>query len=88
MESVSVTELVRSFSEYLNRVVYRGERFVVLRGGKRVAEIGPMARGTTIGTLQEVLDQLPTLGPDAEAFARDVAAHRNLLPIETDPWES
>ena len=26
---LSVTELVRNFADYINRVVYRGERFVI-----------------------------------------------------------
>lgn len=31
-KTVSVTELVRNFSDYLNRVTYRGEGFTLVRG--------------------------------------------------------
>ena len=34
----SVTEVARHFADYINRVVYRGERFVLMRGNKPVAE--------------------------------------------------
>ncbi len=31
-ETCSVTEVARNFADYVNRVVYRGERFVLVRG--------------------------------------------------------
>ncbi len=38
---VTVTEAVRNFSEILGRVRFKGERFVLVKGGKPVAELGP-----------------------------------------------
>ena len=38
---ISATEAARSFSELMNRVRYRGESFVVERGGKPICEILP-----------------------------------------------
>jgi hypothetical protein len=40
-KELTVTEAVRNFSEVLGRVRFRGERFVLLEGGKPVAEPGP-----------------------------------------------
>jgi antitoxin (DNA-binding transcriptional repressor) of toxin-antitoxin stability system len=41
-ETRSVTEVARHFADYINRVVYRGERFVLMRGNRPVAELGPL----------------------------------------------
>lgn len=36
-ETLTVTEVVRHFADYVNRVVYRRESFVLVRGNKPVA---------------------------------------------------
>lgn len=73
MERVSATEAVRSFSDLLNRIRYRGEEFVVERGGEAVCRMTPAAspRRATGRELATVLRDLPH--PDA-GFARDVRA--------------
>ncbi len=62
---ISATQAVRNFSELMNRVHYRGESFVVERGGKPICEILPAApskfRG---GDLANLLRSLPK--PDEE----------------------
>lgn len=87
----SVTEVARNFAEYINRVAYRGERFVLVRGGRPVAELRPVPTGRRLSELPELLASLPALdSADCEAFAADVAAARaamNSAP-NRDPWES
>ncbi len=62
---ISATEAVRSFSELMNRVRYRGESFLVERGGKPICEIRPAAPARFSGTeLASLLRSL--LKPDAE----------------------
>jgi len=39
---ISATEAARSFSELLDRVCYRGETFVIERGGEPVCEMSPV----------------------------------------------
>lgn len=71
----TVTELLRNFSDYINRVAYRGERFVVIRGGKPVAELSPVPSGTRLAELPALLDSLPRLSEeDAADFATDLDA--------------
>jgi antitoxin (DNA-binding transcriptional repressor) of toxin-antitoxin stability system len=41
-QTLSVTEAARHFAEYINRVVYRGEPFVFVRGTKPIAELRPL----------------------------------------------
>jgi predicted DNA-binding antitoxin AbrB/MazE fold protein len=41
----------------------------------------------TVGKLNSFLQSLPSLGDDAEDFARDVRSIRAELPEETNPWD-
>lgn len=89
--SLSVTEMVRGFSDYINRVAYRRERFILLKGRKPVAELRPLPSGRLLSELEELLRSLPVLS-DAEAadFAADIEEAATRLPREelTDPWQS
>ncbi len=69
---ITATELARSLSDVLNRVRYRGERFIVVRNGETVATIEPTAtpsKITTLGEFLEWLKETPLPDPD---FAKDV----------------
>ena len=87
----SVTQVARNFAEYLNRVVYGGERFVLVRGGKAVAELGPVPNGRRLAELPDILASIPHLSPEeATAFEADIEATRLELSrlVPRDPWES
>ncbi len=90
--TATVTDVLRNFSDYVNRVAYRGERFVLTRGGKEVAELVPsVPAGSRLADLPEILRSLPQLDvDDAEAFARDLDAVREAgnADAPTDPWAS
>lgn len=87
----SVTDVSRNFADYINRVAYRGERFVLIRGGEPVAELSPVPTGTRLGDLPALLSSLPRLGEDeADALADDLDRARTELtehPPE-DRWGS
>jgi antitoxin (DNA-binding transcriptional repressor) of toxin-antitoxin stability system len=89
--NVTVTEVLRNFADYINRVVYRGERFVLVRGGRPVAELSPIPAGGRLGDLPALLASLPHLSPgDADDLAKELdEARRSLdaVPPE-DPWAS
>lgn len=88
--TLTVTEMSRSFAEYINRVVYRGESFILTRGNKPVAEIRPLLIGRKLSELPAIMASIPHLSPeDTEAFAKDVYEGidaMNKLPVR-DPWE-
>lgn len=89
--TISVTEAVRNFADFINRVAYRGEHFVLERGGRPVARLVPVPQAGRLGDLPHLLANLPTLGgEEADAFARDMeeAAEGLLTLAEGDPWES
>ena len=89
---LTVTEAVRNFSEILGRVRFKGERFVLVKGGRPIAELGPTdaAAAVLLGELPAILDALPHLDPeDADHFARDLESGRVAVgPMPAAPWES
>lgn len=89
--SESVTTVARHFAEYINRVAFRGERFVLMRGNKPVAELSPVPVGMRVRDLPALLASLPRLSEeDATAFEADLAVSRaELVEAEVvDRWES
>jgi antitoxin (DNA-binding transcriptional repressor) of toxin-antitoxin stability system len=58
-ETRSVTEVARHFADYINRVIDRGERFVLVRGNKPVAELGPLPVRKRLVELPDLLASLP-----------------------------
>ena len=82
-KKVTATEAARKFSEILSHVHYRGEYYTVVRGGKSVASISPVAQpltGKTLGELKALLAVIPKLGTEAEAFESDIRAARERQP--------
>ena len=82
--------MARKFAEYINRVTYRGESFILTKGNKPVAEIRPLQTGRKLSELPAIMASIPHLSPDdVEAFAKDVydgIDWMNKLPVG-DPWD-
>jgi antitoxin (DNA-binding transcriptional repressor) of toxin-antitoxin stability system len=89
--ALTVTEAARNFSEYISRVAYRHETFVLRKGRKPVAEIRPLLSGRRLGDLPSILRSVPHLAEvDADTFAEDVDAARDAVAHEKlrDSWAS
>ena len=90
-QTLTVTEVARHFAEYINRVAYRGESFVLIRGNKPIAELRPLPIGKRLADLPALCASLPHLSPvEAEQFGEDLAAAREELAHAEvrDPWQS
>jgi antitoxin (DNA-binding transcriptional repressor) of toxin-antitoxin stability system len=89
--NLSVTEFVRSFSDFINRVAYRGEGFVLTRGGRPVGELRPLPQSRRLGDLPAILASLPQLDAvEVAAFSDDLEAARREVdarPLD-DRWAS
>ena len=88
---ISVTDLARNLADFINRVSYRGERFVVVRGKRPVAELSPVPRGRRLAELPALLAALPRLTPEeAERLGAELDEARRELgtPEGSDAWES
>ncbi len=86
--SVNVTEMSRNFSEYLNRVYYNSEHFLLVRGGKKLAEINPLPLNKKLKELSELLKTLPKLSDDdVTQFSNDIKESDELFNTGlADPW--
>jgi prevent-host-death family protein len=87
---ITATELARNLSDILNRVRYRGERFVVERNGEVVAvlESAPEGKAISWGEFAKFWEDLPK--PDSDFWDDVEEAHRLMnqpLP-EPSSWDS
>ena len=89
--ALSVTDVARHFSEYINRVTYKGDRFVLVKGGREVAELKPLPRGRRLSELIALLKTSSALTPkEADSFEKDVESARaemNETEVQ-NPWDS
>lgn len=82
---ISATDAVRNFSDLLNRVRYRGEEFIIERGGEAVCQIvaaQPVKR--TLVDLARILDS--SAKPDAEYWNTVEKVTRSQPKIPKSPW--
>ncbi len=89
--SLTVTEAVRNFSDYISRVAYRRESFVLCKGKRPVAELRPVPAGRRLGDLPGILRSLPPLsGKEAASWVAELESDRHSLPpmVAEGPWES
>ena len=84
-QKVSATEASRNFSELLNRICYRGEHFVVMRGGRPICELRPAAAPTFCGAdLVMLLRSLPQVDEGYLSAVEEASRHQPFLP--ESPW--
>ena len=81
---ITATELAKYLSDILNRIRYRGERFLIERNGDPVASLGPVDAGRGI-TVAEFFDHLRTMNWPDEGFADDLEAIRASQPKSEFP---
>jgi antitoxin (DNA-binding transcriptional repressor) of toxin-antitoxin stability system len=91
IKTITATDAVRTFSELLNAIKYKGESYTIMRGGKPAAMIGPAEKPTSERTLAElaaILKTIPRIEDDG-AFATDVEAIIGKQPAlpEKSSWE-
>jgi antitoxin (DNA-binding transcriptional repressor) of toxin-antitoxin stability system len=85
--TISATEAARSFSELLDRVSYRGESFVIERGGEPVCEMSHVKPTRfTGGDLVSLLYSLPN--PDSGYWNVLAEATKQRESVPESPWES
>lgn len=80
MPDVSATEAARHFSDLLDGVEHRREHYTIVRRGKAVAHLEPVAGGRG-GDVKKLLRRHR---PDA-AWTDDLARVRDLVEVEERP---
>ncbi len=81
MKEMSATDVARQFSEVLDAIEHRHQSFVVTRGGRPVAALGPVARARG-GAVKALLAKHK---PDA-SWATELRTLRENLVVEERPW--
>lgn len=85
---ITATELAKSLSDVLNRVRYRGERFIIERSGEPVATLIPTSPVLGI-TLRDLVARLGDMSMPGDGFAEDLEAVQASQPKVTAPaWPS
>jgi antitoxin (DNA-binding transcriptional repressor) of toxin-antitoxin stability system len=89
LDRITITHLARNLADVVNRVLYRGERFLVTRGDRPAVELVPPPRSRRLGDLPGILRTVPHLGEeDAARMARELDESRaGLGSVPDDPWE-
>jgi len=80
MSEITATDAARRFADLLDAVEHRGEHFTIVRRGKAIAHLEPMASGR--GT--DVRAVLARHTPD-RAWIDDVQSVRALIEIDERP---
>lgn len=82
---ITSTELDRRLAGILTRVAYRGESFIIERGGRELARLQPLG-GKPGVTFEEIAEKLRGL-KIPEGFADDLEAVRaEEPPLEMPEW--
>jgi len=77
MPDVSATDAARNFSDLLDAVEHRGAEYTIVRRGRAVAHLEPVAKGRGA----DLKDLLRRTRPD-RGWANDLARVRGILEID------
>ena len=86
---MNVTEAEKNFANLVNKVYIEGISVDLERDDKVIARLTPAEPRSrlTVGDLNAFLRNLPSLGDDADEFAKDVRNIRAEFPAEVNPWD-
>lgn len=85
--TISATQLAKGLSDVLNRVKYRGERFVIKRNGETIAVVAPADTrpGITVSELIARVGDLKVPNGDFADNLEAVQAEQGLVEITEWP---
>ena len=83
---VSTTWAARNLGDCLARIKHTDDQFVLVKNGKPVAELVPVA-GSRRATLRTVWEALSSVPVDA-SFADDLQAVNSADRVLDNPWDS
>ena len=85
-KKISASDAARHFSDLVNRVLYRGDEYIVERAGEPVCRIVPLGSPATLDG-EEAARLLEGLPPTDDEFARDIArVIRDQPRASVPPW--
>ncbi|MCR4315466.1 MAG: type II toxin-antitoxin system Phd/YefM family antitoxin [Planctomycetes bacterium] len=91
-QTITSEDAENNIHKLLEEVLENRAKFTITKDGKPAATIEPLEsepKVTKISDLKKLIESLPSLGDDAEDFARDVeyARKSQTLPRTISSWE-
>lgn len=84
---ISATEAAKSFGRLVDRVREGRATYIIERGGKAVAQIGPVERRAfTLRDFAALLGRLPRVDPEYLTAVEDGVARHNTPRVPDHPW--
>jgi prevent-host-death family protein len=84
---VSATEAAKNFGRLVDRVREEHATYIVERGGKPVAQIGPAAgQSFSMADFKELVRRLPSVGSEYLDAVGRAAARHNRPRVRRNPW--
>ena len=84
---IAATEAAKTFGRLVDRVREERATYVIERGGKPVAQIGPVeTRGCTLSELAEFLRSQPKMDEAVLRSIENGIARFNRPAVPKDPW--
>jgi len=85
---ISVTDASRNFADFVNRVHYQKQTFVLLKNGIPFARLVPAGEPVCRGRdLAEALAEVNLTDAQARAWHRDLKTARKKLKAPRDRWQ-
>jgi antitoxin (DNA-binding transcriptional repressor) of toxin-antitoxin stability system len=86
---MNVAEAEKNFAKLVEKVYVEGVSVDLERDDKVIARLMPAEpiSPLTVGELNAFLRSLPSLGDDADDFAKHIRAIRAEFPAEASPWD-
>lgn len=86
---ITVTEAVRTFTDIIGRVYYRGEEFDIKKGTQIVAHIGPSKNRSTLNVVEltEFFSNPSLSKEDFEEFEKDINFIRSSVGEIKNKWD-
>ena len=85
---IAATDAAKNFGRLVDRVREEGATYVIERGGKPVAQIGPVApRVTTVTEFIEFIKHLPPADEEYLGAVEEAVAMFNEPRVPENPWE-
>ena len=84
---ISATEAAKNFGRLVDRVREEHATYIVERGGKPVAQIGPAAgQSFSMADFKALVRRLPSGGSEYLDVVERVAARHNRPRVRRNPW--
>src|SRR5262245_57322044 len=86
--TITATDATKNFGRLVNRVSEERVTYTVERGGRPVAQIGPIeAPFSTIGDFKSWIDNHPAVDEEYLKAVDEAVARHNKPRVRRNPWE-